>query len=134
MTWEAGFEKASQFLSKLTLEEKTKIVTGTPGPCTGNIAPIPRLGFNGLCLQDGPLSVRLAVYATVFAAGVTAAASWDRDIIRRRGYALGTEYKAKGSQIALGPVAGPLGRNALGGRNWEGELEFKSTVTKMLLR
>lgn len=30
------------------------------------------------------------------------------------------EFKAKGAQIALGPVVGPLGRIANGGRNWEG--------------
>lgn len=36
-----------------------------------------------------------------------------------RGVYLGSEFKGKGAHIALGPVAGPLGRNALGGRNWE---------------
>jgi hypothetical protein len=40
-------------------------VTGTLEPCVGNIAPISRLGFGGLCLQDGPLAVRQAVYASV---------------------------------------------------------------------
>jgi beta-glucosidase len=30
------------------------------------------------------------------------------------------EFKAKGVQVALGPVVGPLGRVAVGGRNWEG--------------
>jgi beta-glucosidase len=30
------------------------------------------------------------------------------------------EFKAKGVQVALGPVVGPLGRIASGGRNWEG--------------
>lgn len=36
------------------------------------------------------------------------------------GKALGEEYHDKGINIALGPVAGPLGRIAKGGRNWEG--------------
>lgn len=36
------------------------------------------------------------------------------------GKGLGEEYKGKGINIALGPVAGPLGRVARGGRNWEG--------------
>jgi beta-glucosidase len=33
---------------------------------------------------------------------------------------MGAEFKGKGAQVALGPVAGPLGRSAYGGRNWEG--------------
>lgn len=33
---------------------------------------------------------------------------------------MGLEFRRKGANIALGPVAGPLGRIALGGRNWEG--------------
>lgn len=33
---------------------------------------------------------------------------------------MGEEFKAKGSNIALGPVVGPLGRSPFGGRNWEG--------------
>jgi hypothetical protein len=28
------------------------------------------------------------------------------------------EFKGKGADIALGPVAGPLGRSGYGGRNW----------------
>lgn len=30
------------------------------------------------------------------------------------------EFKAKDAHIALAPVAGPLGRSAYSGRNWEG--------------
>ena len=34
--------------------------------------------------------------------------------------ALGREFRAKGVNVALGPVVGPLGRVVTGGRNWEG--------------
>lgn len=34
--------------------------------------------------------------------------------------ALGEEFRGKGINYALGPVAGPLGYIARGGRNWEG--------------
>ncbi|TFK45798.1 beta-glucosidase [Heliocybe sulcata] len=118
--WESALAKADAFVSQLTLDEKTQIVTGTPGPCVGNIPPIPRLGFNGLCLQDGPLAIRQADFASVFPAGLTAAASWDRDLIYQRGVSIAEEYKGKGAHVVLGPVAGPLGRSAYGGRNWEG--------------
>jgi beta-glucosidase len=96
------------------------MVTGQAGPCVGNIVAIPRLGFQGLCLQDGPLAIRVADYASVFSAGVSAGASWDRAMMHERGLAMGQEFKAKGAHIALSPVAGPLGRSAYAGRNWEG--------------
>jgi beta-glucosidase len=118
--WDEAFSKAQQFVAKLTIEEKADMVTGQPGPCVGNIVAIPRLGFPGLCLQDGPLAIRVADYASVFAAGVTVASTWDRDLLYERGYAMGQEFKAKGAHIALSPVAGPLGRSAYAGRNWEG--------------
>jgi beta-glucosidase len=86
----------------------------------GNIAPISRLGFGGLCLQDGPLSIRQAVDASVFSAGLSVAASWDRSLAHQRGVYLATEFREKGSHVALGPVVGPLGRSPFGGRNWEG--------------
>ncbi|KAF2686783.1 glycoside hydrolase family 3 protein [Lentithecium fluviatile CBS 122367] len=118
--WEAALEKAKAFVAHLSLEEKAEMVTGTPGPCVGNIAPIPRLNFSGLCLQDGPLAIRQAVYASVFPAQLSVAASWDRALTRQRGIQMAEEFKGKGAHIALGPVVGPLGRSPYGGRNWEG--------------
>lgn len=78
------------------------MVTGTPGPCVGNIVAIPRLGFPGLCLQDGPLAIRVADYASVFPAGVSTAASFDRALMHERGLFMGAEFKAKGANVALG--------------------------------
>ncbi|KAF7597152.1 hypothetical protein BBP40_009490 [Aspergillus hancockii] len=118
--WEQAVIRAKEFVSQLTVEEKADMVTGTPGPCVGNIVAIPRLGFNGLCLQDGPLAIRVADYASVFSAGVSAASTWDRQILYQRGRAMGEEFRGKGAHIALSPVAGPLGRSAYSGRNWEG--------------
>ncbi|EHK96514.1 putative beta-glucosidase G [Glarea lozoyensis 74030] len=37
-----------------------------------------------------------------------------------RGLYMGEEFRGKGAQVALSPVAGPLGRSAYAGRNWEG--------------
>ncbi|KAH7382479.1 glycoside hydrolase superfamily [Phaeosphaeria sp. MPI-PUGE-AT-0046c] len=118
--WEAAFEKAKAFVAQLTTEEKADMVTGQAGPCVGNIVAIPRLNFSGLCLHDGPLAIRVADYASVFSAGVSVGASWDRSIMYERAYAMGEEFKGKGAHVALGPVAGPLGRSGYAGRNWEG--------------
>ncbi|KJX94631.1 beta-glucosidase g like protein [Zymoseptoria brevis] len=118
--WNEAFAKASAFMSQLTLEEKATLVTGTGGPCVRNIGSVPRLGFNGMCLQVGPLAIRVADYASVFPAGLTVAASWDRKLAYQRSQDLGDEFKNKGAHVMLGPVAGPLERSAYGGRNWEG--------------
>ncbi|KAH7356905.1 beta-glucosidase [Rhexocercosporidium sp. MPI-PUGE-AT-0058] len=119
--WEAAYAQADAFVQNLTLEEKAGLLTGVvQGPCIGNISPIPRIGFSGLCLQDGPASIRQATFATVFPAGLTAAASWDKGLIHERGLYLGAEFRGKGAHIALAPVCGPLGRSGLAGRGWEG--------------
>ncbi|RYP47045.1 hypothetical protein DL768_006840 [Monosporascus sp. mg162] len=119
--WELAFEKARDAVSRLNLTQKVGLTTGMVYglSCNGNIAPIPSINFSGLCLADGPVSVRIADLATVFPAGLTAAATWDRNLIHERGRALGAEFRGKGAQVHLGPSAGALGRHPLGGRNWE---------------
>ncbi len=57
---------------------------------------------------------------SVFPAGVNVAATFDRGLAAARGAAMGAEHRDKGSDVQLGPVAGPLGRSPEGGRNWEG--------------
>lgn len=71
-------------------------------------------------VQDGPLSLRTTDYTTVFPAGITVAAAWDRNLALTRAQYMGAEFRAKGAHVYLGPVAGPLGRSGYGGRNWEG--------------
>jgi hypothetical protein len=59
--WADAYDKAVQFVSKLTLLEKVNLTTGVGwegGRCVGNTGSIPRLGFPGLCNQDSPLGVR----------------------------------------------------------------------------
>lgn len=100
--WEDAFAKASALTAQLNLTEKIFMVTGVKGPCVGNIPAIPRVGFKGLCLQDGPLAIRQASYASVFPAGLSAAATWDRKLIYQRGVALGEEFRGKGANVILG--------------------------------
>ena len=65
-------------------------------------------------------NTRPADFNSVFPAGVNVAATWDRGLAYARGAAMGAEHRMKGSDVQLGPVAGPLGRSPEGGRNWEG--------------
>lgn len=66
------------------------------------------------------LTVKTADFNSVFPAGVNIAATFDRGLAYARGQAMGAEHQMKGSDVQLGPVAGPLGRSPEGGRNWEG--------------
>ncbi|KAK5787721.1 hypothetical protein VI817_010218 [Penicillium citrinum] len=118
--WEKALLKAKKFAHKLTLEEKSWMATGQPGPCVGNVLPIPRLNFTGLCLQNGPQCVQQGDYSSVFISSVSAAASWDRQLLYDRANAMAKEHKAKGSHVILGPIGGPLGRSPYDGRTWEG--------------
>ncbi|KAK1994853.1 glycosyl hydrolase family 3 N terminal domain-containing protein [Colletotrichum falcatum] len=123
-SWDAAVSEATAFVARLNLTEKTRMVTGSlgleAGGCIGNIPPVERVGFPGLCLLDGPTALDRADLVSVFPAGLTTAASWDKDLMYLRGRALGDEFRDKGVHVGLGPVAGPLGRHPLGGRNWEG--------------
>jgi len=59
-----------------SLEQKVNITTGigwANGRCVGNIAPIG--DFPGLCLEDSPLGVRSADFATAFPAAINAAST-----------------------------------------------------------
>ncbi|RSM13270.1 hypothetical protein CDV31_005974 [Fusarium ambrosium] len=118
--WEEAFSQASEFVSQLTLEEKVQLVSVTEGLCVGNIAPINRLNFSGLCIQNEPMALEQGTYTSVFPAGLTIAATWDKNFAYQRGRHMGDEFRGKGSHVILGPSAGPLGRHALSGRNWEG--------------
>ncbi|KAK9771707.1 putative Glycoside hydrolase family 3 protein [Seiridium cardinale] len=120
-TWEDASALAYAFVSQLNLTEKAALMTGNiSGACDGNMNPIPRLNFSGLCLHDGPAAIRAADLASLFPAGVTTGATWDKDLMYARGLAMGEEFRGKGAHMALAPVAGLLGRHPLGGRKWEG--------------
>ncbi|KAI2637407.1 glycoside hydrolase family 3 protein [Xylaria nigripes] len=121
--WEEAYAKAKHFVSQLTLAEKVNLTTGIgweSGQCVGEVGSIPRLGLRGLCMQDSPIGIRFGDYVSAFSSGQTVAATFDRDLMYKRGRAMGEEHKGKGVNVALGPVAGPLGRAPEGGRNWEG--------------
>jgi len=104
----------------MTLAEKTNITAGSGffmGRCVGNTGSALRVGIPQLCLQDGPLGVRNTDHNTAFPAAITAGATWDKDLLYRRGVAIGEEFRGKGVNVHLGPSVGPLGRKPRGGRS-----------------
>lgn len=119
-TWTEAIAMAKAFVSQLTLIEKCNMTAGIGGPCAGNVLPIKRLNFNGLCFQDSPSGVGDGVlHSTAFAAGIHIAATWQRELFFKRGAAIGREFQGKGIHFALGPMMN-IDRNARHGRNWEG--------------
>lgn len=93
-------------MSQLALNEKIGIVSGgylsKQLACVGSIGAISRLDFEGICFSDGPSGVARSDSVSVFPAGVTISATWDRDLMYRRAVAIGEEFRAKGSHVALG--------------------------------
>ncbi|KII87088.1 glycoside hydrolase family 3 protein [Plicaturopsis crispa FD-325 SS-3] len=119
--WASAAAKAKSFVAGLSLEEKVNLTTGvdTGGRCVGETGRITRLNMDGFCLHDSPVGVRDAAFVSVFPAGINDATTWDAGLMRKRGEALGAEFRGKGVHVALGPMMN-LARNAAGGRNWEG--------------
>jgi hypothetical protein len=121
--WEESYAKAAEMVSKMSLLEKVNVTTGTGwmmGMCVGNTGPAVKTGFPGLCLQDGPLGIRFADHITATPAGITVGATWNKDLMYKRGRLLGLEYRSKGVNVMLGPAVGSLGKMPAGGRNFEG--------------
>jgi beta-glucosidase len=53
----------------------------------GNTGPVPGK-FPSLCLQDGPLGIRFADHATAWPAGLTAGATWNKELMYARPFLL----------------------------------------------
>lgn len=122
-TWAEAYEKAHALVSQMTLAEKVNLTSGTGifmGPCSGQSGSASRLGVPQLCYQDSALGIRNGDHSTMFPAGITVGATFDKKLMYKRGAALGEEARNKGVHVQLGPVVGPLGRKPRGGRNWEG--------------
>jgi beta-glucosidase len=113
-------------LRHLTLEEKAALATGTG---FGSTTPIQRLGVPSITLSDGPHGVRRqpagdhlgiggSYPATCFPPATSLGSSWDSELVRRVGEALGREAKALDVQVLLGPGIN-IKRSPLCGRNFE---------------
>ncbi|ORX22879.1 glycosyl hydrolase [Thermoanaerobacterium sp. PSU-2] len=115
-----------KLISEMTLEEKASLCSGLN---LWQTKPIERLGIPSITMTDGPHGLRKAsksdelglnnsVPATCFPSGSALAASWDRDLIKKVGEAIGEECIAEDVQILLGPAIN-IKRSPLCGRNFE---------------
>jgi beta-glucosidase len=120
--------RVNDLLSRMTVEEKIAIIHGNSKFTT---AGAPRLGIPVRWLSDGPHGVREDIgpdtwapaghtndFATAMPAGICLAATWDPELGRAEGAAIGQEARARGKDIMLGPGVNIL-RTPLCGRNFE---------------
>ncbi|SFS08754.1 beta-glucosidase [Halomicrobium zhouii] len=100
-------DRIVDLVESLTRAEKLALVHGAPDPdgtATGYLPGVDRLGVPELKLADGPLGVRTpGQAATAFPASIALAATFDDDLARRQGAAIGREANARGQDVLLGP-------------------------------
>ena len=108
MSFEAADRAALDLVSQMTLDEKMDQMTGSgmaPMPLSmllrGTMAPVysgtnERLGIPPISFTDGPRGVTSG-RSTSFPAAIARAASWDVDLERRVGDAIGREARAAGA-------------------------------------
>ncbi len=114
-------------ISQMTLEEKA-------GMCSGldfwHLKGVERLGIPSVMVSDGPhglrkqdenadhLGINESIRAVCFPAGCLTACSFDRDLLKKLGDAIGKEAQATDLSVVLGPAVN-IKRSPLCGRNFE---------------
>ena len=114
-------------IEEMTLEDKISLCTGADFWSTKEMK---KYGIPSIKMCDGPHGVRCqnnatdmiginkSEPATCFPPAVTAGATWNRELYRKEGEAIGKEAAALGVSVVLGPGCN-IKRNPLGGRSFE---------------
>ena len=117
----------ADIISRLTLWEKARLLSGKSNWET---YAVPKENIPSVFCSDGPhglrkqkgaadhLGLNESVKATCFPTASCLANSWDEELLREVGSAIGTEAAAEGVDILLGPALNTK-RNPLCGRNFE---------------
>ena len=140
-----GKSPIKDVIKAMTIEEKLEFIHGTGmlisntnGPVAGSIGgvvpgaagttfAIPRLGIPAIVMADGPAGLRIDTlragdsrryYTTAFPTGTIVASTWNPQLARKMGEAMGEEVRDYGVDILLAPGVN-IQRNPLCGRNYE---------------
>lgn len=126
-------------VSQMTLEEKASLCSGHD---FWNTKAVPRLNIPSIMVSDGPhglrkqntegdhIGINESIEAVCFPAGCAVASSFDRELIKTMGEALGDECQAEDVSVILGPAAN-IKRSPLCGRNFEYFSEDPYLATEM---
>lgn len=116
-----------ELIKQMSLEEKASLCSGLN---FWNTKPIERLNIPSIMMTDGPhglrkqsegadhLGINESVEATCFPTASALACSFDRDLVKELGIAIGEECQSENVSIVLGPGAN-IKRSPLCGRNFE---------------
>ena len=140
-----GVNSIDEVVKAMTLEEKAQLLVGASmanfsgvGATVGNTlnlvsgaagttVPFPRLGIPATVVSDGPAGVRISpkrdndnatYYCTGFPIATLLASTWNTDLVKSVGKAMGNEVLEYGCDVLLGPGMNTH-RNPLCGRNFE---------------
>jgi beta-glucosidase len=132
-------EKLEEIVGKMTLEEKASLCSGGDFWHTKSIR---RLGIPDIMVSDGPhglrkqkdeadhLGVNDSIVAVCYPAGCALAASFNQDLLKEMGEAIGESCQAEGVGVILGPAVN-IKRSPLCGRNFEYYSEDPYVAGKM---
>jgi len=107
--------RAKAMLSKLTLEQKIKLIGGVDDMFTN---PIPSVSLPQFKMSDASVGVRTWGPTTAYAGGAALAATWDRGFAKELGASLGKDARARSVNFLLGPGVN-IARSPVNGRNFE---------------
>lgn len=111
-------------VARMSLEEKAGLCSGAD---FWHTKAVERLEVPAMMVSDGPHGLRTqkegggvndSIRAVCFPAGCATAASFDTELMRREGAAIGAEAQAVGLGVVLGPAVN-IKRSPLCGRNFE---------------
>ena len=140
-----GVNSIDEVVKAMTLEEKAQFLVGAsmenfsgvgtvvgntmnlvPG-AAGTTVPVQRLGIPATVVADGPAGLRIAptrdndkatYYCTGFPVATALASTWNTDLVKKVGEAMGNEVLEYGCDVLLAPGMN-IHRNPLCGRNFE---------------
>lgn len=116
-----------KLVGQMTLEEKARMLSGLD---MWHLSGVERLGIESVMVTDGPhglrkqlntgdhLGINDSVPATCFPTAAALSCSFDREMVREVGRALGEECQSENVAVILGPGAN-IKRSPLCGRNFE---------------
>lgn len=140
-----GVDPLDKVISAMTLDEKLDVLIGSSGNqstdanatignaselvpgAAGQLNGVPRLGIPSTVVADGPAGLRIqpkrqgtdkTFYCTHFPVAMLMSATWNTQLVKEVGAAMGNEVKHYGVDVLLAPATN-IHRNPLNGRNFE---------------
>lgn len=140
-----GVAPIAEVVKAMTLDEKIELIVGSAGNqvatmsatignqaqivpgAAGQINGIPRLGIPTTVVADGPAGLRIdpkrkdtdkTFYCTHFPVATVMSSTWNPELVRSVGKAMGDEVLHYGVDVLLAPATNIM-RNPLCGRNFE---------------